>query len=239
MKRFFLLGIIFIVLISCEKNAKKLKQPVVSSSISSTKFELKGTLENFYPKKVYLNKIIENSIYPIDSSNVTNNNFIFSGFVEYPERFALTFENYSALSIVIIENTKFEVFISSNAINDPVITNSKLNNELSEYKIKAKNIFKKIDFLFPQFQKARLENNVEKLDEIKKNMEEIETEFTNFSYQFIIQNKDSYLAAMLLRDQLKSSTIDTFKIKETYQILSEKVKKSHDSEIIASFLNLH
>lgn len=239
MKRFFLLGFIFIVVISCKKNVKKIKQPIVSTSISSTKFELKGTLENFYPKKVYLNKIIENSIYPIDSSNVTNNNFIFRGIVEYPERFALTFENYSAMAIVIIENTKFEVFIKSNAINDPVITNSKLNSKLSEYKTKAKNIFKKIDYLFPQFQKARLENNVEKLREIEIAMKNIEAEFTNFSYQFIIQNKDSYLAAMLLRDQLKSSTIDTLKIKETYPLLTEKVKNSPDAEIIASFLNLH
>ena len=55
-------------------------------------FTLIGTLENFYPQKVYLNKIIENSIFAIDSSAVIENKFNFNGFVEYPERFALSFK---------------------------------------------------------------------------------------------------------------------------------------------------
>tara|TARA_R110001583_G_scaffold412_2_gene3786 strand:+ start:30113 stop:30247 length:135 start_codon:yes stop_codon:yes gene_type:complete len=44
---------------------------------------------------------------------------------------------------------------------------------------------------------------------------------------------------MILRDQLKSTTIDTIKILETYNKLSNEVKNSPDAEIIASFLNLH
>ena len=93
--------------------------------------------------------------------------------------------------------------------------------------------------MFPQFQKARLENNVEKLNEIELSMKKVEAEFTDFSFNYIIQNKESYLAVMILRDQLKSSIVDTLRIKETYQILSEDVKNSPDAEIISSFLNLH
>ena len=40
-------------------------------------------------------------------------------------------------------------------------------------------------------------------------MREIEIEYTEFSYHFIIQNKTSYVAAMILRDQLKLPKIDT------------------------------
>jgi len=226
MKRFFLLVIFSLILVSCKKNDSQEKQQNISIPTDIKGFKLKGNLENFYPKKVFLNKIIENSIYPIDSSKVINNTFTFKGIVEFPERFALTFRDYSSVVIFILENTNFELIINTDQINDPIIKGSKLNKELTEYKTKSKQIFKKIDYLFPQFQKARLVKSIEK-------------EFINFSFNYILQNKNSYIAAMILRDQLKSTTIDTLKIKKTYQALSSNVKKSPDAQIIATFLALH
>jgi len=238
MKQYTLLGIL-LVIISCNKIVTKTEQPSIENTSISKGFKLHGSLKPFFTNKVYLNKIIENSIYQIDSAEVINNDFTFKGTVEFPERFGLTFENYSSTTIIVIENTQFDVVLNSSSLNDPIITGSKLNNKLYEYKNQSKNIFKKIDYLFPIFQKARLENDVQKLNEIQMEMKKIENEFTEFSFNFIIQNKESYIAAMILRDQLKSTTIDTLKIKETYQKLSSDIKNSPDSEIIASFLNLH
>ncbi|WP_457610832.1 DUF4369 domain-containing protein [Lutibacter sp.] len=239
MKRFLLLVIFSLILVSCKKNDSQEKQQNISIPTDIKGFELKGNLENFYPKKVFLNKIIENSIYPIDSSKVINNTFTFKGIVEFPERFALTFRDYSSVVIFILENTNFKLIINTDQINDPIIKGSKLNKELTEYKTKSKQIFKKIDYLFPQFQKARLENDAKELSKIGNELKSIEKEFINFSFNYILQNKNSYIAAMILRDQLKSTTIDTLKIKKTYQALSSDVKKSPDAQIIATFLTLH
>ncbi len=237
MKRFFLLVIFSLLLLSCKENNSQKKQPTVSTNTKGVK--LKGNLENFYPKKVFLNKIIENSIYPIDSSKVIDNTFTFKGIVEFPERYALTFQDYSSVVIFILENTNFELSINQGQINDPLIKGSKLNNKLTEYKTKSKQIFKKIDYLFPQFQKARLENDAKELSIIGNELKSIEKEFINFSFDYVLQNKNSYIAPMILRDQLKSTTIDTLRIKEAYLILSDDIKNSPDSQIIASFLTLH
>ena len=91
--------------------------------------------------EVYLNKIIENTLYPIDSAVIKNNQFIFKGVVSYPERFSLTFENYSASLVLILENTNFEVEIDPNFIQEPVIKGSPLNSKLNEYKQHSKKIF--------------------------------------------------------------------------------------------------
>ncbi|MCF6167260.1 MAG: DUF4369 domain-containing protein [Lutibacter sp.] len=182
---------------------------------------------------------MENSIYPIDSSKVIDNTFTFKGIVEFPERYALTFQDYSSVVIFILENTNFELSINQGQINDPLIKGSKLNNKLTEYKTKSKQIFKKIDYLFPQFQKARLENDAKELSIIGNELKSIEKEFINFSFDYVLQNKNSYIAPMILRDQLKSTTIDTLRIKEAYLILSDDIKNSPDSQIIASFLTLH
>lgn len=239
MKRFFLLGIFCIILFSCKKNTTNSKLPTVSTSEISNSFEITGNLENFFPKKVYLNKIIEESMYQIDSCEVKDNYFTFKGLVEFPERFALTFENYSAATILIVENTQIKLLINSKEIAEPTISGSNSNLLLNQYKKYSKQIFKKIEYLFPQFQKARLENDAIKLDEIGKQVKAIENEFTNFSYKFIKNHKNSFVAAMILRDQLKSSNIDTVQIKKSYEILSSEVKQSPDAAIIASFLKLH
>lgn len=204
---------------------------------TSNRFTLTGNLKGYLSNKVYLNKIIEHSIYPIDSAFIENNQFTFKGNIDYPERYQLTFENYSAAITLIIENTDFEINIDPILIQKPIITGSPLNSLLFEYKQNAKNIFNKIDLLFPKFQKARLENDSEKLTAISAQLVIIEDEFRNYTYNFIKNNNNSYVAAMVLRDQLKTTNIDTVRIRASYNILTEKVKKSSDAEIIRLVLN--
>jgi len=199
---------------------------------------LQGTLKSALSDKVYLSKITQNDIQPVDSAKIENNNFVFQGIVEHPERFLLSFENSSAAVIFIVENTNFEIFIDPDQMEEPVINGSELNTKLVEYKLASKNIFKKIDYLFPKFQKARLENDVKKLDEVGNELKQIESEFTDFSYNFIKNNSDSYVAAMVLSDQLKSTTVDTLRISNAYKLLSEEVKRSPDAQLIATALGL-
>lgn len=200
-------------------------------------FVLKGTLKNYLSDKVYLNKIIENTLYPVDSAIIENNQFVFKGIVSCPERFSLTFENYSASIVLILENTDFEIEIDPNRIQEPIIKSSPLNYKLNEYKLNSKNIFSEMDLLFPKFQKARLENNATKLAEIGNEFKAIEETYRNYSFEFIKNNSESYVAAMVLRDQLRSLNIDTLRIKEAFKLLSEKVKSSPDSQIIAFSIN--
>tara|TARA_R110001583_G_scaffold412_2_gene3785 strand:+ start:29533 stop:29961 length:429 start_codon:yes stop_codon:yes gene_type:complete len=142
MKQYILLGVL-LVIISCNKNGTQTEQQSIENTLISKGFKLHGSIKPFFTNKVYLNKIIENSIYKVDSAQVINNNFTFKGIVEFPERFGLTFENYSSTTILILENTQFNVVLNSKSLNDPIITGSKLNSKLLEYKIKSENILKK------------------------------------------------------------------------------------------------
>lgn len=220
---------------SCNNTVSPLKKE--KDSVKNG-FVLHGTLKSFLSDKVYLNKIIANDIQPVDSAKIENNQFVFQGIVDYPERFILSFENSSTAVIFIVENTNFDILLDPDQIEEPVIKGSELNNKLNEYKLASKNIFKKIDYLFPRFQKARLENDVKKLDEIGNELKNIETEFTDYSFNFVKNNNDSYISAMVLSDQLKASTVDTARISNAYKLLSSEVKKSPDAQLIATAFNL-
>ncbi|MHB1148228.1 MAG: DUF4369 domain-containing protein [Lutibacter sp.] len=235
MKKILIACLYSLIIFSCNNPSSQLKK---ESDSKNKGFVLKGSLKTAISEKVYLSKIVKNDLQPTDSVKIENNNFVFSGVVDYPERFALTFENSSAAVILIIENTNFEIFIDPDQLNETVIKGSALNAKLDDYKLASKNIFKKIDYLFPKFQKARLENDVKKLDEIGNELKKIETEFTDFSFNFVKINSDSYVAAMILSDQLKSSTVDTVRISQAYKQLSDAVKKSPDAQLIATVLSL-
>jgi len=103
----------------------------------------------------------------------------------------------------------------------------------------SKKIFKKIEYLFPKFQKARLENDVETLKILNDEMTIIENEYFNFTYDYLSKNPTSFVSAMILRDQLKLTKIDTSRIINGYHKLSDEVKMSPDAEIISIQLNLH
>jgi len=235
LKKIVIASILSLFIFSCNNPLSQSEKELDSKKNG---FVLHGTLKSFLSDKVYLNKIIENDLQSVDSAKIENSKFVFEGIVNHPERFILSFENSSASVIFIVENTNFEIFIDPNQPDEPVINGSGLNTKLLEYKLASKNIFKKIDYLFPKFQKARLENDVKKLHEVGNELKQIESEFTDFSYNFIKNNSDSYVAAMVLSDQLKSTTIDTLRISNAYKLLSETVKKSPDAQLIAVSLNL-
>lgn len=240
MKKCVIILCCLFLFLSCNtKNNNSKKVTNSTSNPINQSFILNGELVNGQASKVYLNKIIGNSLYQIDSAIIDNHKFIIQGIVEYPERFALTFDSYASKTILILENTSITIKIDIDNVNDPIITGSPLNDILLEYKNVSKSIFRKIDYLFPRFQKARLENDVKKLEEIGLEMKTIENEFKQFSFLFIEKNKNSFIAPIILSDQLKTSTIDTIKIQQSYQNISNDVKHSPDAQIIASFLNLH
>lgn len=226
-----------IILISCTPTTKNNTQKI--SAETSNKFVLNGSFNDSITNKVYLNKIAENYIFPIDSAVVKNNKFIFQGVVNYPERFALTFYNYGTIAIIILENSIMTIEFNVDDLGNPTIKGSPLNAALNDYKNTSKEIFNKIQYLYPYFQKARLENDVEKLAAIKIDLEKIEQEHSTYTYNFIKQHPESFVAAILLRDQLKLAPIDTVQIKEAYVLLSPEVKQSPDAQIIATTLQLH
>ncbi len=230
-----ILTVILSFIIACNTDPKSEKN---TSILPNKTFELTGKLSNFYTDKVYLNKFINNAYFPIDSSVIDKNTFSFTGSVEYPERFVLTFNNYTAEVMLIVENCIFNIEINQLQINDPKISGSILNLQLNHYQMTSRNIFNKIDHLFPQFQNARLENNVNKLKEIRNEMNKIESKFTEFSIEFIKKNINSYISPMILRDLIKTPDMDSLKTGNLYYKFPDSIKESADSKIIAKYLNL-
>lgn len=227
--------ITFIILISffisCEKQAE--------FSASKSQYSIKINIDYFNEHTIYLYKLIPN-FSVVDSALVIKNTTSFDGNINFPERFILTLDNIDGGKLFIIENDSIEITMDKNDLKKSTIIGSKINDELFQFQNESKQIAAKIELLFPDLQRARLNNDAEVLKNISKQIAEIEQENINFNFEYINQHPDSFIAAMILNDLSKRDEIDIDidKISKAYHSLSNKVKQSVDAKEVHRFLSL-
>ncbi|MCF6279348.1 MAG: DUF4369 domain-containing protein [Flavobacteriaceae bacterium] len=226
-KNISLILVLILTLNSCTKDVKKV--------IKNDSYFLSISVESGINNIVYLQKLANPS--EIDSAEIEENGMaVFKGSIQNPERYLITIEGLFGGKMIIIENDSITVDIKNKDLINSTIIGSKLNDELFEVQKKSERIYNKIDVLFPDMQRARLENDVEKLQEITRKMTLIEQENIDFNFNYAKENPNSFISAMILSDLSKRDSIDTKKIIESYNTLTDKVKKGIDAQNIELFL---
>ncbi len=223
-----LLFVTFFV-VSCVKDVPKV--------LLNDGYTLTITTQNIDGYKSYLYKL---ALKPtlIDSAIVKNNIAVYKGKIDFPERFLVTIDTLFGGKLFILENDSISIITDKNDLVSAKVVGSKLNDELIYYQNKSEKIFNKIELLFPDIQRARLENDALKLKTISNQMTAIEQESIDYNFNYIQQNSDSYLSAMILNDLSKRDSISINRISESYNLLSDAVKKSTDAKEIELLLSL-
>ena len=220
---------IFVVLIltlsSCTKDNKTSEKESYFLTISTES----GTSNKVYLQKIAIAK-------EIDSTILKNGNAYFNGNIDTPQRYLITIDGYFGGKMIVLENDSITVEIKNKDLINSNIIGSKLNNELLNVQKESEKIYRKIDVLFPDMQRARLDNDAVKLEDISKKMTLIEQENIDFNFKYAKENPDSFISAMILSDLSRRDSIDTKKITESYNLLSENIKKSADAKKVATFI---
>ena len=225
-KNISLFTVLFFTLISCTKEVKK--------GSKKDAYHLTISTDNGSNNKVYLQKLTTST--EIDSAIIENGLATFNGKLETPERYLITIEDYFGGKMIVLENDSITIKIKNKDLINSNIVGSELNNELLKVQSTSEKIYSKIDVLFPDMQRARLDNDAKKLQEISKKMSLIEQENIDYNFNYAKENPDSFISAMILSDLSKRDSINTKKIIETYNSLTNRVKKSIDAQKVESFI---
>ena len=94
-----------------------------------------------------------------------------------------------------------------------------------------------MNILFPEFQKARAENDVRKLEVINKKMQVINDKNTAYILRYARQNPESYISAVAIQSILRIPSINKDSIGNIYNKFSEYVKRGEYSKEIEDYLN--
>ena len=202
-------------------------------------FVVSVSIRNHNNRIVYLHKFISDRPQIIDSSKITHNYVTFKGYTPYPERYLITIENIFGSKLFVITNDSIQLEVSKEGLVNATISGSKLNTELKNYQRNLKEIYDKIDILFPELQRARLENNPMKLSNIAKKISTIEKEGIEYNFLYAQKNKNSFISSMILNDLSKKDSADVTRVRSIFSQFDDTVKESNDSKELLEFLKTY
>lgn len=226
-KTVFIISLL-LVISSCKKEN--------SAIATQDEYVLSLSINGVNNKKVYLHEFNSYTSSIVDSTMISNNSAQFKGEIDFPQRYLITINTVFGGKLLIIENDSILIKATKDNLVNSAIIGSGLNNELTAFQNEIEKIYNKVDVLFPEMQRARLANDVNKLNEVSKKMQAIEQESIEYSFNYASNNTNSFIAAMILNDLSKRDSINQKRIITTFNGLTKKVKKSPDSKELSNFI---
>jgi len=228
MKRIIFLFFLIIYLFSCNNYPKKDHQKVFFIIGNAN-----GLIDN---TKVFLKKQENKTIILLDSTQIKNGNFTFNGIIDKPSVYGININNIKGQIGLFLKNDTITININKDSLSDSKITGSKLNDQYLNYIKSVNQIISKTNLLYPIFQKARAENDVEKLNEINKKMQAINAEKTTFALNYAKKHPESYIAAFALHSVLNDNSIPKDSVQSIYNRFSNEVKEGDFAIEISIYL---
>lgn len=226
MKNKLLILLVFISFLACKKAEKQ-----TNTTPKKTTYHIKGSIFDKESEIVYLKLIKSNKLQIIDSSLINNEQFSFEGTVDFPKKAVIQLKNRNNPFFFILSNEQIEIALNTSQFAKSSVSNSLINAKLSQIQKQSATIYQKIDYLFPQLQKARMENDFLKLEEINKKINAIVSENQKFLITYIQENPNEYLSGLILNDLWNSSKTDSIQLFDLAKSLNPKVQKSIDFTI--------
>ena len=137
-------------------------------------FIINGDIEkSFNGSKVFLKTQESGVLIVLDSTIIKNGTFEFTGNIGKPEVYGIFIDSIKEAIGLFMENTTITIIANIKDLSSSKITGSKTNDDYLDFIKISNQIISEMNILFPEFQKARAENDVIKLEEINKKMQVI------------------------------------------------------------------
>lgn len=208
-------------IISCNtKTSEKIQKN------SKESFTINGRFIGLENQDAYLFVVKDTLLSLLDSTSIVDNKFYFTGNISHPHKAIIQLKSHSSAFPFILANESTEIILNEFKINESIISNSPINDELAKIKKQSSAIYQKIDYLFPQLQKARMENDFIALDKINIKIDSIEAENKAFIISYIKENLNNELSGLLLNDLWQSAEKDSVQFQNLAKKLAPEIQKT-------------
>ena len=229
MKNSIALLILIFLFISCQDSERK---------NYTNGYILTGSLErSLNGKQVFLKTQENKKIKVLDSTTINDGKFNFKGKIDKPEVYGIFMDSIKGTIGLFMENKNITIEANKDNLSLSIISGSKINNDYLDFIKRSNQIISEMNILFPEFQKARAENDVIRLEEINKKMQIINDKNTAYILRYARLNTESYISAVAIHSVLRIPSINKDTIANIYSKFSDYVKKGDYSKEIEIYLN--
>ena len=210
---------------------------IIISCKSGNDFTIDGTIDADDGSKVYILQADQNNQpFVKDSTVIKNSKFEFSGQAATPEISYFQVEGVNGYVLSIIEAGKINAEIYTDNLTTSLVTGTRSNNDFNKYRDETKSLVENINNLASDQQQAIFNNNIELASKLRKDISRNEQEIMLYEWDFIINNEDSYMSALLLEVFMVENKVNKDSIIEVYNTFSNRIKISNVGKNIADLL---
>ncbi len=192
---------------------------------SGKPFSIDGKLSGQQTGKIYMTYQVDENKYQTDSTELKNGSFTFSGQIPHPVSASVYLDRNARMSEsaqIFIEPSKMNLALTKGEFDKAKLSGSKAQEEYKRMESACGNALQKLmplrksyDKLNEEYIKARREKKdsaftapmLQKLDQIKGQMEPYSEEVSTARKDFIEKNPGSYVSAYMLRSYLNDMNL--------------------------------
>jgi len=208
-----------------------------SCGSQENQFVLNGKADVVDGTKVYVLQADQNNQPFIkDSTTVQSNNFKFQGISSTPQISYIQVEGVNGYVLAILENGDIEADLFKDSISKSKVYGTKSNDDFIKYKSETKFLVDDMNNISYEAQDAIMTGDVETAMDLEKEYKSKEREVMLYEWDFIIDNLDSYMSALLLEVFMIENKVNKDSIIDVYESFSNRIKVSDVGKNIADLL---
>ena len=209
-----------------------------SCGSSDNQFELIGNADVSDGTMIYVLQADQNNQpYIKDSTSVQSNSFKFKGVSSTPQISYIQVEGVNGYVLAILENGDIKADIDKDNISNSKVYGTKSNDDFIKYKSETKSLVDIMNNISSEAQNAIMSGDVVTAMELEKEYNSKEREVMLYEWDFIVDNLDSYMSALLLEVFMIENKVNKDSIIDVYESFSNRIKVSDVGKNIADLLS--
>jgi len=209
-----------------------------SCGSSDNQFELIGNADVSDGTMIYVLQADQNNQpYIKDSTSVQSNSFKFKGVSSTPQISYIQVEGVNGYVLAILENGDIKADIDKDDISKSRVYGTKSNDDFIKYKSETKSLVDVMNNISSEAQNAIMSGDVVTAMELEKEYNSKEREVMLYEWDFIVDNLDSYMSALLLEVFMIENKVNKDSIIDVYESFSNRIKVSDVGKNIADLLS--
>ena len=209
-----------------------------SCGSSDNQFELIGNADVSDGTMIYVLQADQNNQpYIKDSTSVQSNSFKFKGISSTPQISYIQVEGVNGYVLAILENGDIKADIYKDSISKSKVYGTKSNDDFIKYKSETKSLVDVMNNISSDAQNAIMSGDVVTAMELEKEYNSKERDVMLYEWDFIVDNLDSYMSALLLEVFMIENKVNKDSIIDVYESFSNRIKVSDVGKNIADLLS--
>lgn len=181
---------------------------VLYSCSNKTEFSLSVSSDIDSDEMAYLVQYKENVPVLKDSMSVVDGKFVFSDSIVVPEMHYIFFKNIKGNIPVVLEPGNINITLYKDSIRSSKITGTKSNDDFKLYIDQSSSLINELNNIQNEINYNIALNDSLLVDDLEKQFVDMRNKLTDYEFNFMKDNNDSYISALILQRMVFERSID-------------------------------